>query len=141
MANVTFYTKIGCITATKQIELLKQAGHTVDVRDLLTAPWSAEELRSYFGPLPITACFNPNAPRITSGELDPAAYGEAAALALMVQEPLLIRRPLLDIGGMRSCGFDQEALHAAIGLAPVGSSDFDAVDDMQSCSVKSGNCP
>jgi hypothetical protein len=34
MARITFYTKIGCLTSAKQVDLLQLSGHDVDVCDL-----------------------------------------------------------------------------------------------------------
>ncbi len=133
MADIIYYTKIGCITSTKQVNLLRQSGHQVEVRDLLEHPWQPEELLSYFGDRPVKLWFNPNSPRIKSGEIDPSAYHAAAALEMMQGDHLLIRRPLMISGDRKICGFDPETLHAWIGL----SSPEEAIarsGDLQSCS-------
>jgi nitrogenase-associated protein len=104
------------MTYTKQIELLRQSGHRVETRDLIAHPWQAEELCSYFGDLTVEAWFNPNSPRVKSGEIDPAVYDREAALALMLSDHLLIRRPLMESGGKRICGFDPAVIHAWVGL-------------------------
>lgn len=116
MAQITYYTKLGCATSTKQVDLLRQSGHQVEVLDLLAHPWQPEELLTYFGDLPVTLWFNPNSPRVKSGEIDPAAYDSASALAAMLSDHLLIRRPLMASGGVRLCGFDPAAVHAWVGL-------------------------
>jgi nitrogenase-associated protein len=116
MAQITYYTKIGCMTSTKQIELLQQSGHEVEVRDLLTHPWQPEELLSYFGNLPVASWFNPNSPRVKSGEVDPSVHDSAAALELLLADHLLIRRPLMVCGSRKLCGFDPETVHAWMGL-------------------------
>lgn len=133
MSQVLFFTKPGCKTGIKQMELLTRSGHDLEVRSILTHPWTGDELRSYFGDLAVREWFNPNAPRITSGELDPAAFDEAAALAAMVGEPLLIRRPLLQVGEERMCGFDVQRINDWIGLAPDAVAD---PPDLRSCSGK-----
>lgn len=133
MARITFYTKIGCLTSQKQLALLQEAGHQVLLLDLLAHPWTAEELRSYFGTLPVQEWFNPNATRIKTGELDPEAYAADEALALMQEDHLLIRRPLLESGGIRKCGFDLAAIHDWVGLARNGAA-FVFRGDLSSCS-------
>ena len=77
MAHITYFTKPGCLTSGKQVDLLRQSGHEVEVRDLLSHPWEPEELMSYFGEMPVKLWFNPNAPRVKSGEIDPSAYDSA----------------------------------------------------------------
>lgn len=116
MAHITFYTKLGCSTSAKQVELLEQSGHEVEVLDLLAHPWTAGELTAYFGEMAVTACFNPNSPRVKSGEIDPAAYDRETALTLMLADHLLIRRPLMESGGKCLCGFDPVVVHAWVGL-------------------------
>lgn len=86
------------------------------MRDLLAEPWDAARLTSYFGDLPVPEWFNPNSPRVKSGEIAPAAYEAAAALALMLTDHLLIRRPLMESGGLRMCGFDPAKVHAWVGF-------------------------
>jgi len=116
MAHITFFTKLGCSTSTRQIELLEQSGHEVELRDLIAQPWTADELTSYFGEMPVKEWFNPNSPRVKSGEIDPQAYDRAGALTIMLSDHLLIRRPLMESGGTRLCGFDPVTVHAWVGL-------------------------
>jgi nitrogenase-associated protein len=116
MAYITYYTKLGCVTSIKQIDLLRQSGHEVEVLDLLSHPWQLEELLTYFGNLPVKLWFNPNSPRVKTGEIEPSAYDAVAALELMLTDHLLIRRPLMASGGTRICGFDPASVHAWVGL-------------------------
>lgn len=116
MAELTFYEKPGCQGNARQKALLRAAGHQLTVRSLLTEPWTPERLRLFFGALPVAQWFNRNAPAVKSGEVDPDLLDADAALALMVRRPILIRRPLLEIGDERWVGFDAAALDARIGL-------------------------
>ncbi len=122
MARVIFYEKPGCQGGTKQKVLLTAAGHEVVAYSLLTEPWTVERLRSFFGSRPVADWFNRSSPRIKSGEVVPEKLDEQKALVLMLQDPLLIRRPLLQIGDRREVGFDVEKLDAWIGLKPVDES-------------------
>lgn len=114
--TVTLWWKPGCATNTKQIRLLEQAGFAVDVRDLLTEPWTPERLAPFFAGKPVAEWFNPAAPAVKSGEVVPAAFAAGAALARLVAQPLLIRRPLLQVGEAVKSGFDTAWL-AAQGVA------------------------
>jgi nitrogenase-associated protein len=129
MATVVFYEKPGCVGNTKQKRLLTTAGHTLQVHNLLAEPWTPERLRPFFNDLPVAAWFNPTAPPITRGQVVPEALAASQALALMVEQPILIRRPLLQVGDRRAAGFDLAAIDAWIGLAP----EVDLAEDVQSC--------
>jgi nitrogenase-associated protein len=122
MARVIFYSKPGCKGGTKQKVLLTAAGHEVIPYNLLTEPWTVERLRSFFGDRPVTEWFNLSAPKVKSGEVVPEKVDAQTALALMLREPLLIRRPLLEVGDSRQVGFDVEKIDAWIGLKPVDES-------------------
>ncbi len=116
MVTVVFYEKPGCINNTRQKQLLVEAGHRVDARNLLTANWHVDELRSYFDGMPLREWFNPAAPAIKNGDVVPAALDEEQTLALMQQDPLLIRRPLMQVGEKRRAGFDVNDVNNWIGL-------------------------
>ena len=144
MACITFYTKIGCLTSQKQLALLQEAGHQVVLRDLLAHAWTDEELLSYFGDLPVQEWFNPNATRVKTGELDPEDYAADEALTLMLQDHLLIRRPLMESGNIRKCGFDTAVIHEWVGLAKNGDA-FVFRGDLNSCThpgvIDQQSCP
>lgn len=118
MAKVTFYEKPGCGGNARQKALLIASGHDVEVRNLLTQPWDAASLRPFFGDKPVADWFNASSPRVKSGEVKPAELSAEAALSLMLEDPLLIRRPLIQVGERREAGFDQAAVDAWIGLRP-----------------------
>ena len=105
MGVLVFYGKPGCVGNGMQQSLLRSQGVEVAVRDLLSHPWTAESLRGYFGETPVCEWFNGSAPRVKSGEIAIGNLSEGEALVLMLQEPLLIRRPLLELGELRQAGF------------------------------------
>ena len=117
MALVVFYEKPGCVTNARQKKLLAESGHTVDARSLLAEPWTAERLTGFFGGNPVKSWFNRASPRVKSGEIDPDTIEALHALSLMLRDPLLIRRPLMEIEDRKYLGFDAELLGAFIGLA------------------------
>lgn len=121
MARVIFYEKPGCGGNARQKALLQRSGHELDVRDLLSASWTAADLRAFFGARPVAEWFNAASPRVKAGEVRPAELDADSALTLMLADPLLIRRPLMEAGGRREAGFDPALVDAWIGLAPVAS--------------------
>ena len=116
MARVIFYEKPGCGGNARQKALLRASGHQLDGRSLLTEPWTAARLRPFFGRKPLEQWFNPASPRVRSGEVSAAELTQEAALLLMLEDPLLIRRPLMQVGDRREFGFDQAEVDAWIGL-------------------------
>lgn len=117
MAVVDFYEKPGCLGNAMQKRALTEAGHRLRVHDLLSEPWTAERLRGFFGSRPVSAWFNLSAPQIKSGAVDPERLSEEAALALLLAEPLLIRRPLLQSGDRREAGFEAALIESWLGLS------------------------
>lgn len=118
MTHILFYEKPGCGGNARQRSALEAAGHTLERRNLLTAHWTADALLAFLAPLPVADWFNRAAPRVKSGEVLPERLDRAAALQLLLQEPLLIRRPLMQRSDNQSChvGFDTAAVHAWVGL-------------------------
>jgi nitrogenase-associated protein len=125
--TMIFYEKTGCKGNARQRALLGAHGCDLDVKSILDEPWTPETLRPFFGSLPITEWFNDKAPEIKSGEIDPASFDEDGALAIMLKQPILIRRPLIDRDGEKFCGFDA-TVEIALGLsAPEG--DYEACQE------------
>ncbi len=116
MAEVTFWEKPGCANNARQKALLVASGHRVEARNLLTEPWDGARLLAFFGDRPVTSWFNPASPRVKSGEVVPADLTEASAIAALLSDPLLIRRPLMEVGARREVGFDVDVVDAWIGL-------------------------
>jgi hypothetical protein len=129
MATIIFYEKPGCATNARQRQLLEAAGHRVIRRNLLTEPWTAQRLRDFFGVAPVTEWFNRAAPRIKSGEIDTQRLSKQRALSLMLADPLLIKRPLLEIANVHIAGFDPQRLQAGMELARP-----EDAQDLQGCS-------
>lgn len=116
MTELIFYEKASCIGNLKQQKLLRSQGFDFVVRDLIIEPWSAERLRPYFEDKPVAQWFNTTAPRVKSGELSIDNLNEAEALTLMVEDPILIRRPLLEFGDLRQSGFETGSVLKALGV-------------------------
>jgi len=133
MTRVLFYEKPGCINNSRQKALLQGLGHEVVARNLLTEPWSAQRLRPFFGTLPVAQWFNVSAPRIKSGEVPYRDLDETQALRLLVDDPLLIRRPLIETEAGRLAGFDPCVLLAGLGVL------FETGQDLQSCPRSHGS--
>lgn len=114
MTAIVFYEKPGCATNSRQKRLLRAAGLDLEVRDLLSEPWTATRLLAFFGDRPVAEWFNRAAPAVRDGAVVPQALTGAQALELLLASPLLIRRPLLQLGSAHLVGFDLAALNALL---------------------------
>lgn len=118
MAQILFFEKPGCLGNARQKLALQAAGHQLVVRSLLAEPWTREALLAFLEVLPVAAWFNRASPRVKRGDVNPDSLAPEPALALLLADPLLIRRPLmrrLDDGSHR-VGFAADDIHAWIGL-------------------------
>lgn len=117
MAHVTFFEKPGCGGNARQRALLEAAGHTLTRRNLLETPWTREQLLAFLQPLPVAQWFNRAAPRIKRGALVPELLDAESALAALLADPILIRRPLMQRDdGARMVGFDTAEVDRFVGL-------------------------
>lgn len=108
--TIRFFEKPLCTGNARQKAILLAAGHRLVTENILTYPFTREELRSYFGALPVGQWFNSLAPRVKSGEIDIHLMEEEQALDAMLADPVLIRRPLMEIKNIRLVGFNLDEL-------------------------------
>ena len=135
MADVVFYEKPGCSGNARQKALLEASGHTVLARNILNTQWTRMQILAFMKLLPIPLWFNRNAPMIKRGEINPDAFDEADAatvLSLLQTNPILIRRPLLEVDGECRAGFEVKAIHDWIGLSAAFESE-DADRNLEAC--------
>ena len=140
MATIQFFEKPGCGGNARQRALLEAAGHRLQRHNLLTHCWTAESLLAYLAPLSVAAWFNRAAPRVKAGEIVPEALTAADALALLLAEPLLIRRPLMQReDGARLVGFELAEVAAFVGLAAAAPPS----GEIEGCAAapQTGPCP
>jgi nitrogenase-associated protein len=137
MTHLVFFEKPGCGGNARQRAALVAAGHTLERRNLLTAPWTRESLLAFLAALPVAEWFNRAAPRVKSGEVQPETQNVDSAIALLLSEPLLIRRPLMQRtdNQSRHVGFDTAAVDAWIGLGT-----NPAFTSMEGCASPTERC-
>ena len=110
MKLVIFYEKPGCSANAKQKRSLQKVGCMLIVKSLLDHHMSKDELLSYLEQRDVAEWFNPNAPAVKKGEIDPESFTKEEALSLLFSDPILIRRPLISVDGYRMCGFDKKRI-------------------------------
>jgi nitrogenase-associated protein len=149
MAIVVFYEKPGCSGNARQKALLEASGHTVVARSIVAERWTRRNLLGFLESLPVASWFNANAPQVKSGEIVPEsfdAFDADTVLGLLLSDPLLIRRPLLEVDGVRHAGFEVERIREWIGLsAEAGEVGCAAChhpsDETARCSGHAGEAP
>ncbi|WP_018277268.1 ArsC/Spx/MgsR family protein [Teredinibacter turnerae] len=130
MQTLVFFEKPGCISNAKQKKLLSSAGISFTTENILEYAWDPLSLAPFFSGTPVVEWINPNAPAVKDGEIDPTQVTEHEALAMMVNSPILIRRPLIQVGNLKWAGFDLPYIAEILGV----SGDYASTQGIESCS-------
>jgi nitrogenase-associated protein len=109
--KVIFYEKPNCAGNAKQKKLLTLNGVSYETRSILDTQWTKTLLHAFFEGLDTKDIYNPFAPKIKNKEIDTGTISKNELIELMIQEPILIKRPLLEIGETKMCGFDIEKIN------------------------------
>lgn len=126
MAYIQFFEKPGCINGEKQKNILVEAGNTLECVNILDHPWTPEELAPFLLSKDPTMIMNHTAPAIKSGEINPENLSYDEAVALMVENPILIKRPLVRVDGLSIQGFTDKRLNPYLGS-------WDKKNDVTTC--------
>lgn len=115
MSFIQFFEKPGCINGEKQKRILMEAGNTLECINILEHPWSREGLSLFFAMEDPTQIMNYTAPAIKYGEIVPEKLSYERAIMLMIENPILIKRPLIEVDGTFIQGFMDERLTPYLG--------------------------
>lgn len=101
---------------------LSRTDAAVDLRDFFDDPFTEHELRALLGNEPPSARFSWNSPSWRRLGLNRSDLSEDDLIQLMLSEPRLIRRPLIEVDGkllppMSGAKKIQAALEAALGAS------------------------
>lgn len=113
-SKVIFYEKTGCSGNARQKALLKEHGVSLEVRSILDTPWDKMTLGTFFEGLTLKEMINPFAPQLGDGSFKLEEHTKESLIEKMLELPILIRRPLLQIGEVKLCGFDMQKLNALL---------------------------
>lgn len=116
-SKVIFYEKTGCSGNALQKALLKEHGVNLEVRSILDTAWDKPTLEAFFEGLTPEEMINPFAPQRGDGTFKLEDYTKESLIEAMLKTPILIRRPLLQIGEVKLCGFDIEKLNALLKIS------------------------
>ena len=94
--------------------MLLQNGAEIEERDYFKEPFREEELKALAGEAGVSQMFARRSPSLKKMGLAGKEMSDDEMLALMLQEPRLIRRPIIRIGGNMLVGANMKAVEAAI---------------------------
>jgi Spx/MgsR family transcriptional regulator len=115
MKKIRFFWKSTCTTCRDARTFLRNdLGAELDERDYAKIPLSAAELKELFAGRDPRDYLNPRSPAYKAMNLSGKSLTEEQALALMAQEPNLIKRPIVIAGKQMLAGFDREKLRTAL---------------------------
>ena len=91
-----------------------QAGLEVEERDFFQDPFSEAELRALIGDRSPADIFSWKSPSFRKMGIDRDSLDDDRMIALMLEEPRLMRRPVTAIGDTLIVGADSKALSQAL---------------------------
>ena len=94
---------------------LSQKGIELDERDFFQDGFTEDELRALIGDRPVSGYFSYNSPSFRKMGLDRDQLADDQLLKMMVEEPRLVRRPLIQIGDDLVVGTDKKAMSQVFG--------------------------
>ena len=92
-----------------------QEGVELEERDFFADPLSEQELRDLLGNRSASRVFSWNSPSFKKLGVARDDLDDDRLIRLMLDEPRLIRRPLVQVGGEVFVGTDKEAIERALG--------------------------
>lgn len=116
--KIVFWEKPGCMGNARQKALLATGGHEIEARSLPGHAWTREELAPFLEGLAVPDWFNRGARRVKEGEVDPDAVDAETAYTILLADPILVKRPLLEIAGEKKLGFDLAWIESKLGPLP-----------------------
>lgn len=112
---ITMYGIRNCDTIKKARAWLDARGTSCAFHDYKLAGIDAARLRAWAGELGWEKLLNRAGTTFRKlPDADKAGLDEDKAVALMLAQPSMIKRPVLDLGGRRLVGFDAAAWEAAV---------------------------
>ncbi|MCI0770535.1 MAG: hypothetical protein J4N94_01510 [Chloroflexi bacterium] len=89
---------------------LSQVGVELDERDFFRDRFTESELRQLLGDTPASDVFSYRSPSVKKMGLATDGLTEDELIKLMLEEPRLIRRPLIKVGSRLLVGTDKKAM-------------------------------
>jgi arsenate reductase len=111
---VTIYHNPRCNTSRKTLALLREKGVEPQIVEYLKAPYTAVQLRQLLGQLKIPASKLLRKKEAAAAGIEPAKQSEEQLIEAMVNNPILVERPIVVSGGKAALGRPPEAVLALL---------------------------
>lgn len=93
-----------------------QKGFTLDERDFFKEPFTRDDIKEILGNNPASDMFNFKSPSFKKLDLTAGDLSDEELINLMLEEPRLVRRPVIIIAGKTYFGASRKVLEAELNL-------------------------
>ena len=101
---VRMYHNPRCSTSRKTLALLQEKGVEPEIVEYLKTPYTEPQLKTLLGQLGMTAKALVRKKDAAAAGIDPSAISEEALIKAMVQQPILVERPIVVSGTKAALG-------------------------------------
>jgi arsenate reductase len=107
---VTMYHNPRCNTSRRTLALLREKGVEPNIVEYLKTPYTAARLKELLGQLKMPARRLVRKKEAAAAGIDPEALSEEALIAAMVENPIMVERPIVVSGDRAALGRPPEAV-------------------------------
>ncbi|MBO0736312.1 MAG: arsenate reductase (glutaredoxin) [Alphaproteobacteria bacterium] len=108
--SVTMYHNPRCNTSRRTLALLREKGVEPKIIEYLKTPYTASMLKKLLGQLKMPASAIVRKKDAAAAGVDPTALSEEELIAAMVDNPIIVERPIVVSGGKAALGRPPEAV-------------------------------
>jgi arsenate reductase len=111
---VTIYHNPRCNTSRKTLALLREKGVEPQIVEYLKTPYTAAQLKQLLAELKLPASKLLRKKEAAAAGIDPSKLSEEQLIAAMVDNPILVERPIVVSGRKAALGRPPEAVLAVL---------------------------
>ena len=111
---VRIYHNPRCNTSRKTLALLREKGIEPEIVEYLKTPYTDAELKRLLGQLKMPARALLRKKETAAAGIDPAKLSEEALIAAMVENPIIVERPIVVSGDKAALGRPPEKVLAVL---------------------------
>ncbi|MBN2492094.1 MAG: hypothetical protein JXQ29_14705 [Planctomycetes bacterium] len=108
--RVRLYQKSSCGHCRRAKAILEGMGLVLEIRDLIREPLNRNELTDLIGSTDVREFLNPASTLFRQRRMSTFPPTKAEAIRLMMEDPNLIRRPIVIKGKRKVFGFEESVL-------------------------------